>query len=78
MTARVLNFTSGIYLAALLFILSFLSDFFVKSKNIGMIVLVFGSALVIYFVGQDLIRSLVGIASALVPVCLSRVYLDKK
>ena len=78
MTARVLNFAAGIYLAALLFVLSFLSDFFVKSKNIGMVVLVFGSALIIYFVGQNLTRGLVGILSAFIPVYLSGIYLGKK
>ena len=71
-TARTLNFKTSIYLVALLFTLSFLSNFFIKSQNTRIAVLVVGSVIIIHLMGQNIIRSLVGIAAAFIPVYLSR------
>lgn len=78
MTAKVLNFTTSILLVLLLFVLSFLSNFFISNKNIQIAVLVIGSAVIIYFIGQNVTRSLVGIVAAFVLVYLSKIYLKQK
>lgn len=77
-TAMVLGFAAGVYLAALLFALSFLSNFFIKSQNVQNLALIIGSAAIIYFVGQNIARSLIGAADAIIPVYLAKIYLARK
>lgn len=78
MTARVLSFITSIYLAGALFLLSFLSHFFIKEQKVKLSVLVIISAVIIYFIGQNITRSLVGIIAAFVPVYLSNIFLTRK
>lgn len=73
--ARVLNFKSSIYLFSMLFLLSFLSNFFIRSKNIEMAVLIGGAAIIIYFAGRNITEGLIGIAASSIPVYLSKLYL---
>ncbi len=77
-TARTLNFITSIYLAILIFTLSFLSNYLIKNTNIQIAFLVVGSAIVIYFIGQNIARSLAGIIAALIPTYLSKIYLKQK
>ena len=76
-TARTLNFITSIYLIVLFFVLSFLSYFFIKNSKIQTIILVIGSSAIIYFIGRDITRSLVGIVSAFIPIYLGKIYLSK-
>jgi|SRR3989338_4898843 len=76
--AKVLDFTASAYLLGLLFALSFLSYHFIRNKNVQMAVLVFGSAVVIYFLGNSLIRSLAGFAGSSLLVYLAKNYMAKK
>ena len=76
--ARLLSFAPSIYLAGIFFALAFLSNFFIKSRNIEMILLVLGSSLAVYFMGHSMINSFAGIAAAFVPAFLAKVYFNEK
>ncbi len=85
-TAKTLNLGSSFLLVILLFILSFIILSFklsfllssiIKNRYVDLGLFVVGSFIIIYLIGQNLIRSLVGIVSTVIPVYLSKIYLEQ-
>ena len=76
--ARTLQFNTSLYLALSIFVLLFLSNYFIKNKNVEMSVSSIGSGIIIYFIGQDIVRSIVGIAASFILFNLSNYYLSRK
>ena len=75
--ARVLSFASSIYLALLLFALSFLPHFFIKNPKLQMAALILGPVLAISLFGQNIGRSLFSIVSISVILYLAHLYNKK-
>ena len=76
--ARTLQFASSLYLVLFLIALAFLSNYLIKNKNIEMAISGIGSGIIIYFIGSDIVRSVVGFVSALILFNLNKFYSTKK
>ena len=77
-TARTLNFKTSVYLVGLFFAISFLSNFFIKSKYVEIAALVAGSALAVYFMSHNILRSFVGIVDSALPIVIAKFYIKQK
>ena len=75
--ARTLQFITSLYLVLLFFGLLFLSNYFIKNKKIEIIISGIGSGIIVYAIGQDIVRSIVGLVSAFALLNISKFYLSK-